>query len=80
MNHRYLVAIAALSCAFASAPSLAQAPSWPSKPIRLVVGFPAGGTTDVMARVVAVPLQKSLGQAVIVDNKPGAAATSAPPR
>lgn len=72
MNHRSLVAIAALSCAFASAPSLAQAPSWPSKPIRLVVGFPAGGTTDVMARVVAVPLQKSLGQVVIVDNKPGA--------
>ena len=52
--------------------AIAQQPNWPTKPIRLVVGFPAGGTTDVMARVVSAPLQKSLGQAVIVDNKPGA--------
>ena len=49
-----------------------QQPNWPTKPIRLVVGFPAGGTTDVMARVVSAPLQKALRQPVIVDNKPGA--------
>lgn len=70
MNRRSFVSLAALACAVACAPSFAQ--SWPTRPIRLVVGFPAGGTTDVMARVVAVPLQKSLGQAVIVENKPGA--------
>jgi tripartite-type tricarboxylate transporter receptor subunit TctC len=70
MNRHHLVPFVAMFCAMACTPSFAQ--SWPTKPIRLVVGFPAGGTTDVMARVVSVPLQKALGQVVIVDNKPGA--------
>ncbi|KQP15267.1 tripartite tricarboxylate transporter substrate binding protein [Pseudorhodoferax sp. Leaf265] len=46
--------------------------AWPARPIRLVVGFPAGGTTDIMARVVGLPLQKALGQPIVVDNRPGA--------
>lgn len=65
-------AIAALCCLSAAGAAVAQQAAWPAKPIRLIVGFPAGGTTDVMARVVAAPLQKALGQTVIVDNKPGA--------
>lgn len=49
----------------------AQAQNFPQKPIRLIVPFTAGGTTDLVARMVAEPLGKALGQSVVVDNKPG---------
>jgi tripartite-type tricarboxylate transporter receptor subunit TctC len=49
----------------------AQAP-WPTRPLRLVVPFPAGSSPDLIARIVAEPLARALGQPVIVDNKPGA--------
>ena len=53
----------------------AMAQAWPTKTISLVVPFPAGGTTDVLARAVGAELSKSLGQPVIVESKPGAGAT-----
>lgn len=55
--------------------TLATAQTWPTKTLTIVVPFPAGGTTDVLARAVANKLSPVLGQAVIVDNKPGAGAT-----
>ena len=54
------------------AASLAAAQEFPSKPIRLLVGFPPGGSTDVLARVLAQEARKTLGQEIIVVNRPGA--------
>ncbi len=55
----------------------AQSASWPDKPINMIVGFPAGGPTDLAARTLASGLQSMLGQTVIVENKPGATGTIA---
>ena len=61
--------------AFTLASSLAAAQAWPTKPITLVVPFPAGGSSDALARSLATPLSQVLGQPVIVESRPGAGAT-----
>jgi tripartite-type tricarboxylate transporter receptor subunit TctC len=61
-----------LAAALLAAPLTLWAGSYPDKPIHLIIPYSAGGTTDIMARVLQEPLQKELGQLVIVDNKPGA--------
>jgi tripartite-type tricarboxylate transporter receptor subunit TctC len=68
-----VVRTAALAlCGFASASAL-HAQNYPSKPIRMLVGFPAGGPSDVPARIIGQQLQVALGQPVVVENKTGAA-------
>jgi tripartite-type tricarboxylate transporter receptor subunit TctC len=69
---RRAIALAALSLA---AGASVHAQAWPSKPVTLVVPFPPGGTTDVLARALAEKLTTALGQTVIVESKPGAGAT-----
>ena len=71
-----LFAISIVFIVAAFAPATAQ-DNWPSKPIRLMVGFGAGGGTDVATRIVAEPLGEVLGQRIIVENKPGAGGTIA---
>jgi tripartite-type tricarboxylate transporter receptor subunit TctC len=65
--------IAGASLVLATAASRAQ--SWPTQQIRLIVPFAAGGGSDILARLIAEPLTRSLGQTVLVENKPGAGAT-----
>ena len=73
--HRFVRILSACTAvgALAFAASTAQAQtSWPSKPLRFVVAFPAGAPGDILARIMQPALQKALGQPVVVDNKPGA--------
>ena len=72
-NRRHLLQTLALSAAPAS---WAQAPSgFPSKPLKIVVPFGPGGVADLTARAVAQKLSVSLGQPVVIDNRPGAGGT-----
>lgn len=81
MNNRYqkrlpawprLRAALMLAAAAAALPAAAVAQDFPQHPVRMVLPYPAGGPTDLLARVVAVKMGESLGQSVVVDNKPGA--------
>jgi tripartite-type tricarboxylate transporter receptor subunit TctC len=69
--------LAALALAFAALAGTAAAQDYPTRPIRLIVPYGAGGASDVMARFLAQKLGESLGQTVVVENQPGAAGTTA---
>jgi tripartite-type tricarboxylate transporter receptor subunit TctC len=69
--HR-IVFSAALSLGLVNASIAAPDTDWPKKPIQMILSFPVGGSTDIFARSIAVPLGEALGQAVVVENKPGA--------
>jgi tripartite-type tricarboxylate transporter receptor subunit TctC len=63
----------ALSLPLLALAASARAEAWPTKPLRLVVPYPAGGPTDVLARALAAKMGEGLGQQIVVDNKPGGA-------
>ena len=69
MSMRFFLSILLFSLGTASAQT------WPTKPVSIVVTFPPGGSSDIVARLIAGPLQAKIGQPVVIDNRPGAGGT-----
>lgn len=72
IRRRQFLALAAVPAGMTSMPAVAQAQSFPSRPISLVVPFPPGGTTDIAGRAIALEMGKLMGQSITVDNRGGA--------
>jgi tripartite-type tricarboxylate transporter receptor subunit TctC len=70
IRRRLLTLLATLGGVLGSSPALAQ--TYPARPLRLVVPFPAGGATDILARTIAQRVAETLGQPIVIDNRPGA--------
>src|ERR1700754_3087710 len=69
---RRILQLAGAAFAALAPPHAASALDYPARPVRLVVGFPAGGSADIVARIVAQALAERMGQSFVIDNKPGA--------
>ena len=77
MTSRFRIAAALAAVALSIAVQSTQAQDWPNRPIRIIVGFGAGGGTDIAARIIAEHLSKALGQPVVVENRVGAGGNTA---
>jgi tripartite-type tricarboxylate transporter receptor subunit TctC len=76
-SRRRFLQLTAGAAASATVPLIAQAQSYPSRPVRLIVGFPAGNAPDIIARLIGQWLSEQLGQQVVIENRPGAASNIA---
>src|SRR5215467_13874604 len=75
-EHRFThVCVGILIAALSLPPGVAAAQSYPTKPVRIIVPFPAAGTTDIVARLIGAELQRIWGQPVVVENRAGAGGT-----
>src|SRR5262245_33414329 len=72
LHRRRFMHLAAGAAALPAVPRLARAQAWPSRPVRIIVGFPPGGATDIMARLMGQWLSERLGQQFIIENRSGA--------
>jgi tripartite-type tricarboxylate transporter receptor subunit TctC len=73
LPRRKFLHLAAVIAALPVAPRLARAKTYPLRPVRVIVGFPAGGTPDLFARLIGEWLSERLGQSFVIENRPGAA-------
>src|SRR5215831_10421775 len=74
-QRREFLHLAAAAAALPAVSRIASAQAYPSRPVRIVVTFPAGSTSDILARPLAQWLQERLGQPFVIDNRPGAGGT-----
>ena len=77
LPRRQFLQLAAGAAALPAASRIARAQTYPNRPVRLVVGFPAGGTADIVARLIGQWLSERLGQQFVIENRPGAASNIA---
>lgn len=77
INRRHLLAAGVAAGSALALPGIARAKSYATQPVRLFVGTAAAGSNDLVARLIALPLERLLGQPVLVENRPGGATTLA---